>query len=376
MIARSVAAPVEMFTRYLDHPFVPVDPPLASFAPAGFQCAPPSSLSPIPRDFDTRRKQEDMVNLNCIRLLGLHNGPILSNLVSSHLAVNQDLIVRIIDSLPDTYQRLPYVSNWKKFQLLLTGLYGSKGEENQFSIEDFSPDNSLPLSLDSFSSAFRKGGKVLDVIFKRPDRFLELLIDSFLDRLRQISEEPALIFQFTREISTKIWKKFGIFLRNPNSIALPLPDLLAAYRDLFGCTHLDLQSEFTKMLQRMTSAYASTLANGASSSPSISSDDKELQSKKRQKGSRPTPTTTALTPPAPSTKTPPTSKPTLPPCMSYLSFLTGHGTIDCSLLPRKNCFRFSHLPIASANKAALKANATRFLGKDQNVLADILAKIG
>jgi hypothetical protein len=289
--------------------------------------------------------------------------------VSTHLAVNQDLIVRIIDSLPDTYQRLPFVKNWKQFQLLLTGMFGSKGDENSFSIEDFSSDGSALLTLDSFSSAFRKGGKVLDVIFKRSDRFLELLIDSFLDRLRQISEEPALIFQFTREISTKVWKKFGIFLRNPNTASLPLPDLLEAYRDLFGCTQLDLQAEFTRMLQRMTSAYASVLqSKGASSSPSISSEDKEVHIAKKPKGVKSAPLF------APSPLPPPTPAPT--PCMSYLRFLTGHAAVDCSITPHKHCIRFAHLPISSANRAVLKYSATRLLGKDQKVLKDILSKIG
>ena len=371
MVERANNARFGTFIRVGGNEFVPVDailppPPQALPNPSFSQGQ--AALDPPPsgihqRGYDTKKMQEDLCNLNCIRILALFNGPVLSNLLSTHLSVNQDIIKRIIDSLPDVFQRLPYVQNLKLFQYLLTGMYGAHKEPDCFTIEHFSTDG-LPLtSMDAYVSAIRMGGRLLDVVFKRQDRFLELLLDSMFDRFRQISDEPALIFRFSKEMTLKVWRKFGIFLRNPNTAALPLQDLLAGYADLFSCSYWDLKLELSKLLQTLC-------AENLKASSSVSTEPDAAPAVKKQKGGKAS--KIATTTPLAATSTTTTTK---PPCMSYVSFLTGHGQIDCTKAPKKHCSRYNHLPLASYDKDVLRACVKHHV-KDQVVLKDILAQIG
>ena len=346
------------FAPYQGIPFVGVDTPVVS-QPLTPWTSPRATEPATPKSSDpgaSHKALEDASDMSAAKLLCRANAKAMS-IIAAYGYVSADLAAALLFPLPDYLKRVPWVANSKLFKQAITGRLSGAKAPDQLSLSDILP-NGKDNSLEDMTAALRQFALILDLVFYNADHSLEQMMNLFISTVVAVYPEPNLVKLFFPEMACKLLAKLGIYLRSPSSTLTPAADRDDKLREIFSLEFLNHQEEFQRMINRINSSCnwdtgTNTPKSGASKRKEISSSEESSPKK---------------------TKTGKANKTPKPPCMGYLSFLTGNSPLDCKAHPRPNCVSFTHLAITKTPKPLLSGQARKYF-RIPEIRDDILKKI-
>ena len=300
------------------------------------------SVSPI----ISYQVQQATVGLGCFKLLIGRDMTFYEKIISTNQKIDEFCAIILSDQvLVNEYMKKKrYVYDPRQLVLLMTGCFRAKVETGFITLRDFACDgrewvDTAPLWEDLFVAASN-----LDILFRQErDPFFTPLFSLAQRELNRVTHDlfPQAKFSFVYKQCCALWQTFGTIVRNPSNLLIPIGTFNEICSNLFSFKEKDLlaalQASRDIRVDEMWMDGQVGLKHGRSNGGPGVGIKKKL----------------------PLVMQKPPGKIELKGfCFHYYAFLAkasrpqGGLFTDCSQSPA--CKRFSHAPVTSSNKEAIK----------------------